>query len=224
MDRYRRAVAVAIGSLIATGVLFAQNDENKGYPSTSPDKQWEYRIVNEGENVVGVLAKAGADQPVLKFGDPDYGPLEIETGKLVWAPDSRRFAFNCRKGGKYYGSDVYELAGETWKKLPSLEDNNSLEQMANQSLAKQAKKLRIDPKGLNEVMTIWRVRRWIDQDTFEGYASDQRRGTLHRNDEDWEYFGWAVTFQARCDDRGGWKIVAVRVASDAQSEETEDDL
>jgi hypothetical protein len=224
MDRYRRAVAVAIGSLIATGVLFAENKENKGHPSISPDKQWEYRIVNEGENVVGVLVKAGSDQPVLKFGDPDYAPLEIETGKLAWAPDSRRFAFNCRKGGKYYGSDLYELAGETWKKLPSLEDSDSLEQMANQSLAKQAKKLRVDPKGLNEVMTIWRVRRWIDQDTFEGYASDQRRGMPHKNDEDWEYFGWAVTFQARCDDRGGWKIVAVRVASDAQSEEVEDDL
>ncbi|MBV8588087.1 MAG: hypothetical protein JO308_17500 [Verrucomicrobia bacterium] len=223
MDRYRCAVAVAIGSLIATTILFAQNDESKGHPSVSPDKQWEYRIINEGQNVVGVLAKAGSDQPVLKLGDPGYGSLEIETGKLVWAPDSRRFAFNCRKGGKYYGSDIYELAGENWKKLPSLEENDRLEQMANQSLAKQAKRLRVDPKGLNEVMTIWRVRRWIDQDTFEGYASDQRRA-MPRKDEDWEYFGWALIFTARCDDRGGWKVAADRLASEAESEESEDDL
>ena len=223
MDRYRCAVAVAIGSLVATTMLFAQNDESKGHPSVSPDKQWEYRIVNEGQNVVGVLAKAGSDQPVLKLGDPDYGSLEIETGKLVWAPDSRRFAFNCRKGGKYYGSDIYELAGETWKKLPSLEENDRLEQMANQSLAKQAKRLRVDPNGLNEVMTIWRVRRWVDQDTFEGYASDQRRA-MPRQGEDWEYFGWAVIFTAHCDDHGGWKVVADRLASEAESEESEDDL
>src|SRR5262244_2147733 len=109
MDRYC-AVAFALGSFIATGVLLAESDEQKGHPSISPDKQWEYRIVNEGQNVTGVLVKAGSDQPVLGFGDPDYGPLEIETGKLAWAPDSRRFAFNCRKGGKYYGSDIYELA------------------------------------------------------------------------------------------------------------------
>ena len=222
MDRYRCAVAFAIASFMPTTMLFAENDEKKG--STSPDKQWEYRVVNDGEHVVGVLVKAGSDQPVLNFGDPDYVPLEIETGKLVWAPDSRRFAFNCRKGGKYYGSDVYELAGETWKKLPSLEESKSLSQMADQSLAKQAKRLRLDPKGLNEVMTIWRVRRWIDQDTFEGYAGDQRRAMPHKDDEDWQYFGWAVIFRARCDNRGGWKVVAVREASDAETEEIEDEM
>src|SRR3954447_24903851 len=54
------------------------------------------------------------------------GELASKTGQLVWAADSRRFAFNSRKGGKYYGCDLYELAEARWKKLPGLEHNNGV--------------------------------------------------------------------------------------------------
>jgi hypothetical protein len=35
-------------------------------------------------------------------------------------------------------------------------------------------------------------------------------------DEDWEYFGCAVLFTGKCDNRGGWKVTKSRLLSDAE--------
>ena len=125
---------------LAVATLLAQTEQPGGYPSVSPDKQWEYRV--KGEDAV--LVKAGSDEPVIDL-DEEIGGLAIESGKIVWAPDSRRFAFNTRKGGKYYGCDLYELKGTTWQKLPQLEslDTNAepVQQMIDRALTKQRKRL-----------------------------------------------------------------------------------
>jgi hypothetical protein len=109
--------------------------------------------------------------------------MELDTGKLLWAPDSRRFAFNCRKGSKYYGSDLYELAGAAWKKLPSLQDEESIQQIANQSLTKRAKHLRLEPKGMIDGMEVWRVRRWISYSDGSPYTAAEASACrqIHRS-------------------------------------------
>ena len=136
--------------------VLAQTERPEGYPSVSPDKQWEYRV--NGEDAV--LVKAGSDEPVVDL-DEEIGSLAISTGKVVWAPDSRRFAFNTRKGGKYYGCELYELKGTTWEKLPQLETSaEPVQQLIDRSLAKQRKRLGTKKDG-DYVMTQWRVRRWL---------------------------------------------------------------
>lgn len=196
-------------------VLQAQQENSEKRQFLSPDHKWEYRVTNES----AVLVKAGSDAPVLDLGE-EIGHLARETGNLVWAPDSRRFAFNSRAGGKSYGCDLYELAGATWKKLPDLvEGTKAVDPIIDRALRKQLKKLGAkQDASLNMVMSRYRVRRWLDNDTFEAYIDEQRRVRVHENDEDWEYLGCAVLFTGKCDNRGGWKVTVSRQLSDAEDE------
>ena len=146
------------------------------------------------------------------------GELASKTGQLVWAADSRRFAFNSRKGGKYYGCDLYELAEARWKKLPGLEHNNGVGQIVERALRKAVKRLGAKQDEMNTVMTQWRVRRWIDNDTFEAYVGDARRVASKKDPDDWDYFGCALLFRGKCDNRAGWKAASIRQLSDAEDE------
>jgi hypothetical protein len=200
--------------LMVSAFLQAQEEKLERPRFPSPDKKWEFRVINE----TAALVRARSDTPIVDLGE-EIGYLAAETGRLIWASDSRRFAFNSRKGGKYYGCELYELAGSDWKKLPTLEDNaKAVDQMITRSLRKQLKRLGAKEDALNSVMTQWRVRRWLDDDTFEAYVSDQRRVMVHENDEDWEYLGCAVLFRGKCDNRGGWKVISSRELSDAELE------
>lgn len=199
--------------LAAAAPAFAQTEQTLGYPSVSPNKQWEYRVSAEGV----ALMKAGSAEPVIDL-DEEIGGLAIESGKVVWAPDSRRFAFNTRKGGKYYGSELYELKGTTWEKLPQLETNaEPVEKLIERTLAKERKRLRAGKRTEDYVMTYWRVARWLDSDTFEAYASETRRVRAKNDDEEPEYFGCSVVFRGKCDNRAGWKVTTSRVLSNAES-------
>ena len=85
-----------------SGDVFVSNNhsivkfDSSGTPSTfasdwvSPDKQWEYRRVN---GVSPEIVKAGTTQDVF---DPseDLDVNRPEEAEVVWAPDSKRFAFN----------------------------------------------------------------------------------------------------------------------------------
>jgi hypothetical protein len=179
----KRYFCIAI-FLTCARLLAAQTEQAEGYPSVSPDKQWEYRVGKES----AVLVKAGSEEPVVDLSE-EIGGLAVETGKVVWAPDSRRFAFNTRKGGKYYGCELYELKGTTWEKLPRLETSaEPVDQLIERSLAKELKRLGAKNHGrVNSVMTQWRVRRWLDNDTFEAYASEGRRVLLRESDDEPEF-------------------------------------
>lgn len=162
--------------------------------------------------------------PVLDLGK-EIGHLARETGNLVWAPDSRRLAFNSRAGGKSYVCDLYELAGTTWKKLPDLvEGTKAVDRIVYRALRKQLKKLGArQDASLNMVMSRSKVLRWLNNDTFEGYVGEQRRVMVHEEDEDWEYLGCAALFTGKCDNRGGWKVTASRELSEAEGEKISKD-
>jgi hypothetical protein len=116
--------------------------------------------------------------------------------------------------------DLYELTGTTWKKLPELAGNaKAVDQIIDRALRKELKKLGAKKDAnLNIVMSKWRVRRWLDNDTLEAYAGEGRRVMVHEKDEDWEYLGCAVLFWGKCDNRGGWKVTSSRELSDAEAE------
>jgi hypothetical protein len=200
------------------GLLRAQDSETEHKPILSPDKNWEYRVVDD----TAVLVRAGDDKPAVTISGPDNDgtPLKTRTGTLVWAPDSRRFAFNYRAGGKFYTFDLYELAGTTWKKLPDVSDNDApVEKLIDRSKRQQLKRLGAKKDAnLNSVMETWRVRRWLTNDIFQAYAGSEARVTISESSEDHEYFGAAVLFTGKCDNRGGWKIVDSRLLSEAEDE------
>ena len=198
-------------------VLRAQDSEAQRKQILSPDKNWEYRVDAEA----AVLVRAGDDKPAVTLNDPDNGtPLKTQTGWLVWAPDSRRFAFNYRSGGKYYTFDLYELAGTTWKKLPDVGDKDApVEQLIQRSKRQQLKRLGVKKDAVvSSVMETWRVRRWLTNDIFQAYAASESRVNISESSEDHEYFGASVLFTGKCDNRGGWKVVNSRLLSEAEVE------
>jgi hypothetical protein len=91
----QRIYLLSLLGLMAGAIQAEEPDTEPRF--VSPAKKWEYRIVN-GDTVA--LARAGEEKPAIELSQGEG--LKVESGKLVWAPDSRRFAFNLRAGGKYY--------------------------------------------------------------------------------------------------------------------------
>ncbi len=173
--------------------------------SISPDKKWEYRVEDDS----AALVRSGREKPVIKLSDPENdGPLKTKTGKLIWAPDSQRFAFNYQAGGKYYSCDLCELIGTKWKKLPDLEKKAA----AVRKLMARAKQKQLKEAGaesVNPIEDVWRVLRWIDNDTFEALAYSEG-GVAMRGSGEAASLITGVLFTVKCDNRGNWNITGTR--------------
>ena len=212
-----RTLVKVVGLFTAATFLRAQETPSDQPRFPTPDKKWELRVVNN----TAVLVSAGSTTSAIALSE-EGDNLRTETAKLVWAPDSKRFALNYRSGGKYHACDLYELTGANWKKLPSLVDGaKPVDGIIKRALARELKRIRSKNGPMNSVMTVWGVSRWIENDTFEAHVSDQRRVNVSKakdEAEDWEYFGTAVRFTGKCDNRGGWKVIASHELSDAETD------
>ena len=211
----RRFYFIGLACLLPCA-LGAEDAETPAKPQLSPDKKWEYRILN-GD--MTALVKAGGEKPTIELSEGEM--LKVESGQLVWAPDSRRFAFNFRAGGKYYLFELYELAGKTWKKLPDVtEIATTVSEKVERSDRQQLKKLKA-PKNAtpNSVMDKWQVLRWIDDDTFLAWVSSESRVLIDKKSDEPEYFGATFVFTGKCDNRAGWKVISCREPSKAEEEE-----
>jgi len=218
--RMPKRLAMLLLCLLAP-VASAQDEEEK--PSLSPDKKWAFRFVEEQPAIV----RAESGEVVLKLQGEDSA-LTAETGKVLWAPDSRRLAFNYRAGGRYYTCAVYELAGSEWKVLPDLESNTpQVEKIIARAEQRDRKRLGVTKTAYRRrISDEWRVRRWIDVDSFEALAISSGSVIVDKKTEDVDYIGGAVLLTVKCDNKGGWKIARLRELSDADleklSKETEE--
>src|SRR6266699_2482143 len=161
----------------------------------SPDKQWEYHSDAR-------IVKAGTSQAVL-----DLSKSEPENAKIVWAPDSKRFAFNYGQTCKHCTYDTiafYQLRDDKWVALRSLVDEKSergqLAQLAKEHLPKSAHERRIWRS--QPTRDLLKVREWIDANTAILYAYSQwfmgdDQGHLEAN----------FLFTLKFDADGNWKIV-----------------
>lgn len=192
--------------------------EDEGASTSSPDKKWDYRVV-EGQAAI-VRAKSG--EVVLKLSGEDESPA---AGTILWAPDSRRVAFNYRAGTRYYTCAVYELAGEKWKKLPDLETKAAkvVEMIARAEQRQRKRQGATKSAYRRRINDTWDVRRWIDADTFEASASSEATVVLKEESDDLGSLSTTVLFTVKCDNRGGWKITRLHEASTAELEKLSTD-
>jgi len=164
----------------------------------SPDKQWEYECVKYPR-----IVKAGTTQLVLdldqelKVNGPDR-----RVADLLWAPDSKRFAFNYiaahAHDTTYETVALYQLRGDKWVALHSPVDKASeraqLAQLAEKYLPKNSYRRRfLDSSPEDDTLT---VRKWADANTailFAYSQTDEEQG--------------AVLFTMKFDAEGNWKIV-----------------
>src|SRR5438876_481985 len=176
----------------------------------SPDKQWEYHSAGR-ERIV----KAGTSQTVL---DLSEGLPDLENAKIVWAPDSKRFALNYKLPCKHCTYDTiafYQLRDDKWVALRSLVDERSergqLAQLAKDHLPKSAHERRIWRS--QPTHDLLKVREWIDANTAILYAYSQwfvggDQGDLEAN----------FLFTLKFDADGNWKIVKTHQMSDKEIE------
>ena len=183
----------------------------------SPDKQWEYKAPNGSEDARIVKARS-SEIAVSLVDDCDIG---CEHASVLWAPDSKRFAFN-RGDGKERLTSVYELREGKWQQLQSLGEDDAIQRRTYDMVKAQANRKGLPKKTfLHMQWSTARAIRWIDPSTLTIYSSLAMR--VHRQDgEDaGEGFGADVLFTIRFDEAGKWKIVKTHQMSEKEAEKYE---
>ena len=165
------------------------------------------------------------DQPAIVRAENGEVVLKLEgegglpgSGDILWAPDSRRLAFNYRAGTRYYTCAVYELAGDKWNALPDLESKaTKVADMMERAEQRQRKHLGATKSAhRRRINDTWKVLRWIDTDTFEALASSEATVVVNEQSDDVESLETTVLFTVKCDNRGGWRVTRLREPSNAE--------
>ena len=138
----------------------------------SPDGQWRYLCV---EGHWPEIQKVNTAQRALDLMGDTRSVPDAEEAQVVWAPDSKRFAFNYSPPhvphSTYITTAFYQIRGEEWVLLPSPINEDS----PKDSFAALARHL---PKGVR-LPRLWRadpnrlvfkVRQWLDADTANLYV------------------------------------------------------
>ena len=206
--------SAAVFLLVATSA-FAEEQKKPQARSVSPDGKWEVRAGAAGEQEDFVIAKAGVDEPSLVLSEEEYVDGLAEAlgrapgyANIVWAPDSKRFAFNLQPGKAYQTAQFYQLDGDTWRKLDSLESNAATFAPFDRSMARQKKKLKLPPEDRGwPIMTSWQVRKWMDPNTALIYAHLQKNFEIKNETESVRA---SFFFTLKFDAVGKWEIVRTR--------------
>lgn len=183
----------------------------------SPDKQWEYKAPSGDEEAR--IVKAGSDELAVSL--VDNCDIGCEHATVLWAPDSKRFAFN-RGDGKERLTTIYQLRGGKWEQLQLLGEDDALSQRTYDIVHAQAKRKGLPKKTfLHMQWSTDKATKWIDPSTLTIYSSLAMR--VHRQDgEDvGEGFGADVLFTIKFDQAGKWKIVKTHQMSEKEAEKYE---
>ncbi len=172
---------------------------------TSPDKKWEY----VGENKPKIV-EAGTNKVALDLSDQPAGN-DFRSATVVWAPDSKRFAFNYGQQLKQ-ATSLYQLSGDEWKALGSPDDKIS--EILQEAIAAQLKRKGLSEENLSRqkesLRSVWwtpKVINWEDSNTARMYASLRQVIALGDNPEMVDGFTASLLFTIKFDDGGNWKIL-----------------
>jgi hypothetical protein len=231
-DGTKNIFASALGAAAPLGLACDRSDnvfvlnkhsilkfDSSGTPSTfasdwvSPDKQWEYRCVDGNWPEI---VKAGTTQVVLDLSGDQSVPHPTEA-EVVWAPNSKRFAFNYSPPHaphtSYETIALYQLRGDKWVALRSPVDETSeraqLAQLIEKHLPKNGYPRRAEP-----LRDILKVRNWTDANTAILCASSVWVGSGSRSAEA------SFLFTLKFDPEGSWKIVKTHQMSDKEVEKS----
>jgi sugar lactone lactonase YvrE len=167
----------------------------------SPDKQWEYQC---SEGNWPQIVKAGTKEVVL---DLSENVPHGNGANVIWAPDSKRFAFTYSPSHaphtSYETTAIYQLRDGQWVALRSPADKESERAQAVQLARDHLPKNAAQPRAWNSTPTrdILKPRRWTDPSTLVlyGYAAGF--------DHDSGKADAAFLFTVKFDPEGNWKIV-----------------
>jgi hypothetical protein len=205
-----------IALAIACGFSNAQESSpaKEGRGSVSPDKKWEYKCDEYGlGQCAPEIVKAGTTEVVLDLENDVNGP-DAKAAEVVWAPDSKRFAFNYSPPHAHHtrfeSVAFYELRGDKWEEMRSPADDVSGGTQLVQSLKEHLPK-KFDPRDCTPNRDVLKVRKWTDANTAILYAPCYGRmsGQLEA----------AFLFTLKFDAKDNWKIVKTHRMSEKELEE-----
>lgn len=182
----------------------------------SPDKKWEYKCVEYGAGAcVPHIVKAGATEVVLDL-DSQLGVNgpDSQQAEIIWAPDSKRFAFNYSPTHAHHTTFVtvafYQLRNDKWVGLHSPGDEVSESSQLVQPLKKHLPK-GFNPRHCAPNSDILKLRNWTDANTAILYAPcyGHTSGQLEA----------AFLFTLKFDEAGNWRIVKTHQLSKKELEE-----
>jgi hypothetical protein len=195
----------------AVSCVFSKAQESPSQPqertSLSPDKKWEYQSDESAPKIV----KAGTNEMALDLSDQPAGN-GFSFATVIWAPDSKRVAFNYGQG-RTHATSLYQLSGDKWKALKSPEDDAYQRETA--IVAAQLRRKGLSEKKLSK-QNMWlrliswtvEVRQWIDPNTAIVYASlGQVAARRDAPGEMSDSFGTDLLLTLKFDDAGTWKVV-----------------
>jgi hypothetical protein len=138
-----------------------------------------------------------------------------QDAQVVWAPDSKRFAFNYSPPHaphtSYETIALYQLRGDKWMALRLPLDETSertqLSQLAKEHLPKSSY-----PRHAEPIRDILKVRSWADANTAILSAYSAWEGSGSRSSEA------SFLFTLKFDSEGNSKIVKARRMSEKQIE------
>jgi hypothetical protein len=208
---------VTVACEIVCGVSNAQefSPPPEEHTSVSPDKKWQYLGGEDEAKIVATDTK----QVVLQLSNQG-------TGDVVWAPDSKRFAFNYGQG-RTRQTLAYQLRDDQWVALDFPGDNDDFEKQPNDIVAGQLKKEGLSEKKLEKqgefLRLIWstiKVDRWLDSNTAIVHVS--LRQVAARRDAPGEMdngYGADLLYTLKFDLAGKWKIVKTHRMSEKEVQE-----
>lgn len=176
----------------------------------SPDTQWEYQYSADGKNPR--IAKAGATETVLDLSEEVPSQWANEA-KIVWAPDSKRFALNYRADDSSNTTVLYQLRGEKWIALRSPVTNQTTEPLERAQSAR-LRKMQLPKNTRPNLDSITReVTQWTAANTATLYAYSV--WSVGDVSDLGEHFLFTLKFDAK----GNWKIVKTHQMSDDEIDE-----
>ena len=138
--------------------VFSQTPTPTASPKSStlsPDKKWEYKAPSEeGPKLV----KADTDEIAADLSDVCDISSCGDNASVIWAPDSKRFAFNWGQG-RVQQTSLYQLRGGEWKALKS--PNDDVDKILNKTIKRGLSKK-------THLRLIWetvKVHQWDDAST-----------------------------------------------------------
>jgi sugar lactone lactonase YvrE len=189
---------------------FAPDGTRSMFPkgATSPDKQWEYRW--PAGKSPGIL-KAGTTQAALDLSkDLKVAPPFSSEAMVVWAPDSKRFAFNYHTDRHHFTTALYQLRGDKWVALRSPETDET-DKPLERAMAAELRNLGLPPKAdrqsLSDFRSVREVLEWAGPNTVILNCSSS--GVANKSDERF-HVDADFLLTLKFDAAGKWKIVKTR--------------
>ncbi len=184
--------------------------------SVSPDKKWEYKCAEYGlDQCAPEIVKAGTADVVLDLDQEQqvHGP-EARHAEVIWAPDSKRFAFNYSPLHAHHTTyetvAFYQLRGDKWVAMHSPVDEESeraqLVQLAKDHLPKS-----FNPRHCDRGRDVLKLREWIDANTAILYAPCYARSSGELES--------AFLFTLNFNDAGNCKIIKTHQLSKKELED-----